>query len=51
MTIPDKDENCYENDCPYKKPHKHIRTIHGNYIKYIIEKPTYKEIDHADTWR
>lgn len=31
--------DCYSTECPYKKPHRHIQTNNGEYIKYIIENP------------
>jgi hypothetical protein len=42
---------CTNDDCPYMKPHKHVVTSHGDYIKYIIEKPKHREIHDADSWR
>jgi hypothetical protein len=48
-----EDELCWVDECTYKKPHKHIRTNDGSYVKYIIEKPkanANKENYDADTW-
>lgn len=41
---------CVDDNCPYAKPHKHVRTNDGCYVKYIIEKPKTKESRNADTW-
>jgi hypothetical protein len=30
---------CQVNECPYQKPHVHVSTNNGSYVKYIIEKP------------
>lgn len=32
-------EPCRVADCPYQKPHVHVNTNNGSYVKYIIEKP------------
>lgn len=27
---------CFDNNCTYKKPHTHIHTANGSYVKYTI---------------
>ena len=49
----DKDQ-CYSPDCrhniPYIKPHYHVITPDGGYVKFIVSKPkSVKEYDDADT--
>lgn len=55
MRMPNKKEDdlCWVDECPYQKPHKHISTNNGSYVKYIIEKPKQKadkEQYDANTW-
>lgn len=45
------DKLCWNGECPYQKPHEHVTTNNGSYIKYIVEPPKIKEQDNADTWR
>ena len=37
--------DCYDDECPYQKPHRHVYTSNGDYIKYIIEKPKKPHFD------
>ena len=32
------DDCCWDENCPYQNPHKHVATNDGCYIKYIVEK-------------
>ncbi len=51
MQSKNEDNLCWVDECQYQKPHKHIRTNDGSYVKYIIEKPkANKEQYDADTW-
>lgn len=47
------EDKCYSPDCiHYPRQHKHIRSIDGEYVKFIIDKPIQrKEQDDADTRR
>jgi hypothetical protein len=40
---------CYVPDCLYNipaiKPHIHVQTSNGHYVRYIIEKPKQKQYD------
>lgn len=40
---------CYEKECqfnyPYQRPHYHVVTNNGTYVKYIVEKPKKKDYD------
>lgn len=48
----DTDGRCYNQECEHHgRAHKHIRTINGTYVKFIIEKQPEGSIPHADTWR
>lgn len=38
----DVDKHCYNDNCPFQRPHTHVVTNNGTYIKYIIEKPVVK---------
>lgn len=29
--------DCYDPLCTYRKPHAHVHTPNGSYVKYIIE--------------
>lgn len=50
---------CLNPKCDYNipviRPHIHVITSNGSYIRYIIEKPKLKinniGDDNADTWR
>lgn len=42
--VSDKDKLCNDNTCEYGlppvgRPHYHVRTNDGGYIRYIVEKP------------
>jgi hypothetical protein len=43
------DKRCYETECRYfDRPHYHVLTPNGSYVRYIIEKVN-KEQDNAYT--
>ena len=45
-------DRCYDSECMYSlRAHKHVRTNDGEYIKYIIDRPVYKESEDAYTSR
>lgn len=39
-------DQCWDKDCTYQKPHFHIHTPNGSYVKYIIEKPKERKLDN-----
>lgn len=47
-------KECYNRDCAFHpspdvfKPHIHVMTNNGSYVKFIVPKP--KGDGHADTW-
>jgi hypothetical protein len=42
--------SCEDNQCPYMRPHRHVVTGYGTYVKYIIEKPRQRSQDDAHSW-
>lgn len=57
--MPDRnvDKVCHADSCEYNspvhRPHIHVLTANGSYVKFIIEKPKHAEIrsiTDADTW-
>ena len=50
----DANKQCYDKDCehnsPYMRPHAHVRTINGVYVRFIVDKPKpIRSISDADT--
>ena len=45
-----EDKECYDECCPYLRPHRHVITNNGCYIDYIVDKPIKRENVYADTW-
>ena len=47
----ENDKRCYNMECDYSmKPHYHVMTNNGSYVRFIVDKPKYsKEINNADT--
>jgi hypothetical protein len=47
-----EDNECHLDNCTYMKPHRHVHTAYGIYVKYLVEKPDYrKEIKDANPRR
>lgn len=48
MLNKNEDKLCFDDKCmynnPYHREHYHVRTIHGEYVKFIVDKPKIKEI-------
>ena len=42
-------DECYDDNClhnvPYMRPHYHVMTNDGGYVRFIVEKPKQKEYD------
>lgn len=46
MQSKNESDRCYDDQCDYAmRPHYHVRTNNGTYIKYIVEKPKQKNYD------
>ena len=47
-----EDSECFLEDCTYMRPHRHVHTAYGSYVKFIVDKPDYrKEIKNASPRR
>lgn len=50
-----KSNICHDLQCEYNlpviRPHQHVMTNNGGYVRFIIEKPKpIRSITDADTW-
>ena len=53
MANPNENRECHDAKCdynfPYMRPHQHVLTNNGTYIKFIVEKPKLRSQDDANT--
>lgn len=52
---PENDKQCLDMGCEYhpsgyQRPHIHVMTNNGSYVRFIIEKPKERSDHNADTW-
>jgi hypothetical protein len=52
MQNPNENKKCENENCmyhqPYMRPHYHVKTNDGIYVRYIVEKPKIKEKEYDD---